>query len=878
MAILQDILKINFGKKSIESKEIPSYITNNLSPTKPLRPYQREALQYALTYFDEEEFEEKEPQTDLLFQMATGAGKTLMMAAMILLQYKRGYRNFLFFVNTNNIIGKTEENFFNPSSNKYLFADKTVMADHLVELNMVSNFQHVNPNAINICLTTIQQLHTDLTNPKEGGLTFDDFMSLKTVMISDEAHHINSNTKKGKKANNTGAGLPDLEPSWENTAMRIFNSNRENILLEFTATSGIDQDPNLRKKYEPKLIYNYALKQFRMDGYSKEVETIQETAEPKYRALSAVVISQFKLKLFESIGLCIKPVIMFKSKTIKDNSDNHKQFGHSISHLTIKDLNIVKSFAKDDLQKAFEYFEEKGISLDNLLLEIKEDFSSEKLLIVDQNNIDKQKQITLNTLEAEDNIIRCVFAVDMLNEGWDVLNLFDIVRMYDTRDAKNGKPGKTTIQEAQLIGRGARYMPFIYQNSPIQADKRKFDNDIENPLRVIEKLHYHTATNSRYIDELRKALIESGIADETHKTETIKLKSSFKETDLYQKGYVFVNERKKYEAPKDNNKFPEEVLNYSFSVNIAKRSMKSDDIFNKVEEDRSSTKYGTTTMYSLGKHVIRTALNTYPEYSFNHIKKAYPPIKSIEEFITNKNFLADLKIDIHGESTNVSELSQKQKLVVAQNVLKQLAPMIFKRLDTYIGTKQFKQRDFKATFKDHSLKFALETSGSEKEFGVSMKTPHNPALRLDLNTCEWYAYDDCFGTSEEKFLIKYIESIIDKLKEKYSEIYLVRNELDLKLYAFNDGSVFEPDFVLFMKHKESEKLFDNIQIFIEPKGAQLEKKDKWKEDFLCEINNEEIITVSTHSDKFKIWGLPFFNEAKKQIFDKSLKSSLELAD
>ncbi|MDQ9827853.1 DEAD/DEAH box helicase family protein, partial [Acinetobacter baumannii] len=84
----------------------------------------------------------------------------------------------------------------------------------MVELNMVSNFQHVNPNAINICLTTIQQLHTDLTNPKEGGLTFDDFASFKTVMISDEAHHINSNTKKGKKSNNTDPELPDLEPSW----------------------------------------------------------------------------------------------------------------------------------------------------------------------------------------------------------------------------------------------------------------------------------------------------------------------------------------------------------------------------------------------------------------------------------------------------------------------------------------------------------------------------------------------------------------------------------------------------------------------------------------------------------------------------------------
>ena len=51
------------------------------------------------------------------------------------------------------------------------------------------------------------------------------------------------------------------------------------------------------------------------------------------------------------------------------------------------------------------------------------------------------------------------FAVDMLNEGWDVLNLFDIVRLYDTRDGKVTKngfvAGSTTNAEKQLIGRGA---------------------------------------------------------------------------------------------------------------------------------------------------------------------------------------------------------------------------------------------------------------------------------------------------------------------------------------------------------------------------------------------------------------------------------------
>lgn len=869
MATLQEIIREEFGKRAIERTEIPSYILANLAPSKPLRPYQREALQYALTYFDND-FNGKEIQPDLLFQMATGAGKTLIMAAMILFLYKRGYRNFLFFVNTNNIIGKTKENFFNPSSTKYLFADTIAIDDQRIALNMVDNFQHVNHNTINICLTTIQQLHIDLANPKEGSLTFDDFACFKTVMISDEAHHINASTRKSNPT------LPGTEgATWENTAIRIFQSNENNVLLEFTATSGMDNDANLAAKYEPKLIFDYALKQYRKDGFSKEVETVQTSAEDFYRALSAVVLSQFKLKMFESIGLQIKPVVMFKSKTIIENKAFYETFIQLISHLSVNDLEQVKSFAKDDIRRAFDYFDRSGITLDNLLLEIREDFSAERLLIVDQKNIDESKQVTLNSLESPDNQVRCVFAVDMLNEGWDVLNLFDIVRMYETRDAKNSKPGKTTIQEAQLIGRGARYMPFLAPGSDIQADMRKFDHDIENPLRVLEKLHYHTAANSRYVDELRKALIDSGIANDNLRECTLKLKPAFKETALYLHGVVFTNERKGYTAPESNDSFSESVISHTFRVELPKRQMKSDTIFERIVSDSGLNKYGTLTMRSLGAHVVRAALNSNPEFSFRHIKQAFPPLASIEEFITSHKFLSALKIDIAGGDITLENLSQSQKLFVAQQVLKQLSPMIFKKLGTYEGTRKFTPRDFKDVFKDHTLRFCVD-QGSAKENGVSMRTPRNLALRLDLATCEWYAYNDCFGTSEEKYLIKYIESIIEKLREKYCDIYLVRNELDLKIYAFEDGAAFKPDFVLFMRHKDNDEIFDNIQIFIEPKGAHLEASDQWKEDFLLLIGKDSILSFETPNNKFRMWGLPFFRENKKSRFDKAMKESLSL--
>ncbi|MDA0001733.1 hypothetical protein OFR37_12065 [Brachyspira hyodysenteriae] len=56
--------------------------------------------------------------------------------------------------------------------------------------------------------------------------------------------------------------------------------------------------------------------------------------------------------------------------------------------------------------------------------------SSEEKNDKDSKEMSKQNKL-LNTLENKDNPIRVIFSVNKLNEGWDVLNLFDIVRLYE---------------------------------------------------------------------------------------------------------------------------------------------------------------------------------------------------------------------------------------------------------------------------------------------------------------------------------------------------------------------------------------------------------------------------------------------------------------
>lgn len=228
MAFLYE--KIDALKEFGTYAELPLSVSKNLRQSFELRPYQKDAFCNFITYF-ESRLRQKPTQT--LFHMATGSGKTLIMAGLMLYLYKQGYRNFLFFVHLSNILKKTKENFFNPASSKYLFADEINIGGERIKVKEVSNFQDVDENAINICFSTIQGLHSDMFSVKENSLSFDDFAGRKIVMISDEAHHLNASTR------NLTFAEEEENRTWEYTVSRLFQSNPENVLLEFTATCEI---------------------------------------------------------------------------------------------------------------------------------------------------------------------------------------------------------------------------------------------------------------------------------------------------------------------------------------------------------------------------------------------------------------------------------------------------------------------------------------------------------------------------------------------------------------------------------------------------------------------------------------------------------------
>ena len=119
-------------------------------------------------------------------------------------------------------------------------------------------------------------------------------------------------------------------------------------------------------------------------------------------------------------------------------------------------------------------------------------------------------------------------------------------------------------------------------------------------------------------------------------------------------------------------------------------------------------------------------------------------------------------------------------------------------------------------------------------------------------------------------MVKYFHDNLEGLKQRFKDIYLLRNERFFKLYRFSDAKVTEPDFVLYMtdKHSEEEVIY---QLFIEPKGEHLLYNDEWKEQFLTEIEDEAIIELF-ENQQYKLIGMPFYNKKHmEKKFSQKLK-------
>ncbi|GAA7664215.1 DEAD/DEAH box helicase family protein [Helicobacter pylori] len=769
-----------------------------------------------------------------MFEMATGSGKTLVMAALILECCKQGYQNFIFFVNSTSILEKTKLNFTDSASSKYLFSETIHINDESTEIKSINNLNESHENAINIYFSTIQGLFSLFTKAKENAITLEDLKDQKLVFLADEAHHLNTETKK--KLNDSEASE---KRDWESVVKLALEQNKDNLLLEFSAT--IPNEKSVKDKYENLKVITYTLKEFSEDKFCKNIYSLSyENKELETRFLGACVSSLYKELLAQHHNIeNFKPCILFKSERIEDSKQNQERFNAFLDNLSPSDLENFFNHSRNAFFKDAKNFFDKQNYTPNLALFLQTKFKKSVQINTNNEKELEKGMLLLNSLEDRDNPKRVVFSVDKLNEGWDVLNLFDIVRL------KNKASQKDTTKEAQLIGRGARYYPFSYNDfkpNRIEFYQRKFD--FSNPLSALERLDYHAVYDSEFIAQLKKDLKEIGLGfiDEKKEKQTIPLTPT-----KHFKCYYASNTK-----DKNKNLFNKD---YTDSVGVKLQSLHVPlfgFIVHEKKVDFKEDNQGDKTFYlphALDKiplNYFLKALNL-KNLDFKTLKKAFKKHAFNNKVGFIKQCISPLKTNFH---KNQKFDDNKILLKLAVYIIENLKDTLLKEQDKY------------------------EVSALElKEFETHNRSLSASELEKNIPPYEWLLFKDMrkLDSDLERDFLNFINDNKEVLDKKFKEWCVLRNDhfTELKVFCNIKDSPyyaqgFEPDFILFAQTHSDE--FLGFTCYMEAKGEHLEPSNAWKKEFLETLENA---TLKSHNKKLHLKDLPFFtlnNKAGKSEF------------
>ncbi|WP_001154235.1 DEAD/DEAH box helicase family protein [Helicobacter pylori] len=812
----QSAIKDHAPNNAPNNKEIdlPTHITSNLK--KELRDYQKQAIYSYL-----EKRQSNPTQKHFMFEMATGSGKTLVMAALILECCKQGYQNFIFFVNSTSILEKTKLNFTDSVSSKYLFSENININDENTEIKSINNLNESHNNAINIYFSTIQGLFSLFTKAKENAITLEDLKDQKLVFLADEAHHLNTETKK--KLNDSEASE---KRNWESVVKLALEQNEDNLLLEFSAT--IPKEKSVEEKYKNLKVATYTLKEFSEDKFCKNIYSLSyENKELETRFLGACVSSLYKELLAQHHNIeNFKPCILFKSERIEDSKENQERFNAFLENLSPLDLENFFHYSRNAFFKDAKNFFDKQKYTPNLTALLQTKFKKSTQINTNNEKELEKGMLLLNSLEDRDNPKRVVFSVDKLNEGWDVLNLFDIVRL------KNKASQKDTIKDAQLIGRGARYYPFSYNDfkpSRIEFYQRKFD--LFNPLSALERLDYHAVYDSEFIAKLKEELQDLGLGLIEKEKTTIPLTP----TKRFKCYYASNTKDKKKNLFNMDYTGPVEATLKSLHVPLFAFNVREKKVDFKEENKDDTTYYIPHTLDKIPINYFLKALNL-KNLDFKTLKKAFKKhaFNNKVEFI--KQYISPLKTNFHkNQKFDNNEILLKLAVYIIEN----LKDTLLKEQDKY------------------------EVSALElKEFETHNKSLSASEWEKNIPFYEWLLFKDMrkLDSDLERDFLDFINKNKEILDKKFKEWCVLRNDhfTELKVFCNIEDSPFyaqgfEPDFILFAQTHSDE--FLGFTCYMEAKGEHLEPSNAWKKEFLEMLENA---TLKSHNKKLNLKGLPFF--------------------
>ena len=352
------------------------------------------------------------------FDMATGTGKTKLMAACILyLLRKEVSRNFFILAPGDTIYRKLIDD-FSKGYEKFVFKGALDMPDF--QLITGENYERQDSSALqdkdsfNVFVFNIQKIWKPdfkFYSFKETlGASFGDLIKglNDLTVLMDESHHY-----RGEKS---GKAIKELSPI---------------LGLEYTAT------PSFRGN----IIYSYSLGDAVKDGLIKRLRAVIRKNDRSYEE------ELDELKLLDGLELHKRKKVYLQTYC----KNNNKPLINPIAFISTRNIAHGKSVQDKLESEKFMKGEFKG-----------------KTLFIHSGSEDEQIEALMN-LERTNNQTEIVIHVNKLKEGWDVRGIYTII------------PIRASISEIlveQTLGRGVR-LPFAdITKEEIESDPDAFTLDV----------------------------------------------------------------------------------------------------------------------------------------------------------------------------------------------------------------------------------------------------------------------------------------------------------------------------------------------------------------------------------------------------------------
>lgn len=386
-------------EKAKMAEELETYLNEELAQVKDIFP--------SCTNF-ERDF------PSVAFSIATGIGKTRLMAACITYLYlKKGIRHFFILAPNLTLYEKLIRDFNDTTYSKYVFKGITEFVHNRPIVITGDNYDSASgffsDTEIHINVFNIAKFNSDSKDSKKGspkmkrlseylGQSYFEYLSKQEdlVVLMDEAHRYHADASK-----------------------KAINELRPILGLEMTATP-MDEKGKAFKN----IVFEYNLAQALADGKYVKNPTVAKRKNFEKGSLSDKELDVLKLE--DAISVHENAKLHLELYARDNNQPSVKPF------ILVVCKNI--QHAKDTLEV-----------IENELYGGR--YKGKVLQIDSSTKKDEEVDRLFVSLENDDNEIEIVIHVNMLKEGWDVTNLYTIVPL---------RAADAPILVEQSIGRGLR--------------------------------------------------------------------------------------------------------------------------------------------------------------------------------------------------------------------------------------------------------------------------------------------------------------------------------------------------------------------------------------------------------------------------------------